>query len=731
VWRVGAIGRKPGHLLRIACLAWVTAAAASGQVNWERAVYYDASYPSTFTQGIWVRDVLASDGYTVLDAVALKSWMDDRIADGLPSVVVFSRDVAPDTVAEIQSPACTLRQYLDAGGKIVWYADIPLYYQGHADGTLTVWFNDGSSAILGFNAAAAAWDVDQNVTFTADGTAWGLTETWASIRPTFPSGNRVLANDVNFAASAWVRHYLAGDTYRGFVRIYDRPGTPNIDDLRRVAEYPNPVTPLLAENTDEAQDDIVCAFFYPWYGTPQTSGAWRHWQEGGHAPPSTWGANYVPNFPDATWNPATQLYDSNAVDVQRWQDRDMARAGLDIAVSSWWGQGSFSDQAFAKAIYTCKSVQWCIYYELDSAGDPSAQAIYSDIKYVLDNYTQYRNYARIDGKWLVMVYAVRDVDASDRWRQAKSLLAADGYDVYLNAFGDTSPTVAPDPWDAVHIYGPTSRKTLTTSLAAVDDSHSISPGFWRWHDPPALVRDFNDFNAKLVDIDAERGQSRFILVETWNEWHEGSSIEPGREVVHDDLGFTPTGNDYGHDYVDAVAATAHGMRWVSSGHRPNALPMRLEAETMVWEPGTTADGPERWRLVQDDARIGGSLEWSDAVQTIGISVRARAVQVGPSAGWPDLVLWWDDAPVATWTVETLADQTYCTTIDTVPGVHKIELGLADDPGGALDVDLSVDYVQIVAVSANAPAVSRSALTLMALLLAVAGYIAIRRHREIA
>ncbi|MHC4275123.1 MAG: hypothetical protein ACYSUR_15855 [Planctomycetota bacterium] len=197
-------------------LAWligaiITAPAGAGSVAWQRAVYYDASYPWTWAGSapLWVRDVLAADGYDVVDAAGLRTWMDDRISDGLPAVVVFSQDVAPDTVLEEQSSQCTLRRYLDAGGKIVWFGDVPLYYQGHAGGGLTVWGVDGSINVLGFNAAGGAWDGAQDVSFTPDGTAWGLTDTWPSERPALPAGLRVLAEDAEGNAAAWVRHYVA------------------------------------------------------------------------------------------------------------------------------------------------------------------------------------------------------------------------------------------------------------------------------------------------------------------------------------------------------------------------------------------------------------------------------------------------------------------------------------------------------------------------------------------
>ncbi|UCE48181.1 MAG: hypothetical protein JSW47_21600, partial [Phycisphaerales bacterium] len=145
--------------------------------EWDRVAYYDDRYPTGWAdpdvaQG--VRDYLSMLGYTVLNADELKTWMDARIADSALSVVVFCQDIVPDTVTETQDASCTLRKYLDAGGKIVFYADIPFYYQGHADGTQTTWGVGGSINILGFNAAGAAWDSWNTVSITPAGDSWGL-----------------------------------------------------------------------------------------------------------------------------------------------------------------------------------------------------------------------------------------------------------------------------------------------------------------------------------------------------------------------------------------------------------------------------------------------------------------------------------------------------------------------------------------------------------------------------
>ncbi|MEJ2705646.1 MAG: hypothetical protein P8Z79_24685 [Sedimentisphaerales bacterium] len=211
------------------------------QAAWDRAVYWDADYPSAWGGGgDATRDALEAAGYTVLDAAALKTWMDGHIADRALSVVVMAKDVVPDTVAEAMNTSCTFRQYLDAGGKVVWSSDWPIYYQGHADGSMDTWGSAGASNVLGFNASSGPNDNNETVVFTDEGIAWGLTQTWTSQRPTSPtitSNMTVLATVSSGSAAGWVKHFLDGDKYRGFVRIHDTSGQQDPCDIIRVAEY--------------------------------------------------------------------------------------------------------------------------------------------------------------------------------------------------------------------------------------------------------------------------------------------------------------------------------------------------------------------------------------------------------------------------------------------------------------------------------------------------------------
>ena len=211
------------------------------EIAWDRAAYWDARYPSAWGGGGEdTRDALQAAGYTILDADQLKTWMTAHISDKQLSVVVMCKDVVPDTVAEAMNASCTFRRYLDAGGKVIWSSDWPIYYQGHADGSMDTWGSAGATGVLGFNASSGPNDNNEEVVFTDAGIIWGLTQTWTSQRPTAPtitSNMTALATVSSGSAAAWVKHFMPGDQYRGFVRFHDTSGQGDAEDVMRLAEY--------------------------------------------------------------------------------------------------------------------------------------------------------------------------------------------------------------------------------------------------------------------------------------------------------------------------------------------------------------------------------------------------------------------------------------------------------------------------------------------------------------
>lgn len=79
----------------------------------------------------------------------------------------------------------------------------------------------------------------------------------------------------------------------------------------------------------------VAIFYYPWYGTPLHDGAWQHWNQNGHHPPGDLYSRYYPvGGPYSSSDPA----------VVRRQMAEIASAGVNEVVISWWGRGSTEDR---------------------------------------------------------------------------------------------------------------------------------------------------------------------------------------------------------------------------------------------------------------------------------------------------------------------------------------------------------------------------------------------------
>jgi hypothetical protein len=209
----------------------------------------------------------------------------------------------------------------------------------------------------------------------------------------------------------------------------------------------------------------------------------------------------------------------------------------------------------------------------------------------------------------------------------------------------------------------------------------------------------SEFTSAWDNIVANRDSYRFILIETWNEWHEGTQIEPGQEIVPDPNGYYPAGYDYGYDFIDVIGPAAiNELHWESSGHRP-VVPVHLETEEMVWEEGALAESPSECRIPEKGIRIGSSIFVPSPGDVI-FTVRAKAVlnRFERLLRWPELVLYLDNAPVAQWQIESSTYQDYSGVVSLSKGIHKVEVGF-DEPSGSY-WDIIVDFVDVNASGEN-------------------------------
>ena len=200
----------------------------------DAVVYRDKNYPvSWITHGAAgeVAEFAQALGMKTVDAEGLASWLKETMERGAGNtLIIMANDVAPAQVAGAAPDAdALLRKYLDAGGSVIWMADVPFYFIGSENQQKEKWDYLGGRGVLGIDTVGN-WKGRSQAAPTDEGKAWGLVSTWTSVRAVKPQDvTTVLAADADGNASAWTRQYKQGAL--GFVRIWDGAITSFTDDM--------------------------------------------------------------------------------------------------------------------------------------------------------------------------------------------------------------------------------------------------------------------------------------------------------------------------------------------------------------------------------------------------------------------------------------------------------------------------------------------------------------------
>jgi len=328
-------------------------------------------------------------------------------------------------------------------------------------------------------------------------------------------------------------------------------------------------------------------FFYPWFQNQKTDNSWGIWNSIGHSAPQNWFSNYLPDVNTSAFDPPNELYSSNDDTTIYWQLRKMAEAKQEVAISSWWGQGHRTDTAFRHIITDVMNradnpypnLRWAIYYEAESQGNPTVTSIANDLNYIKTNYANQPAYLRVGGKPVVFVYAdaTDGADMASRWAQARSQT---GFYIVLKVYtGYKTDPNQPDSW---HQYAPAARSDNQASY-----SYAVSPGFWKDGEVVRLPRNLTEFRSAVSAMVAS--SATWKLTETWNEWGEGSSVEPGDQVIQTTTGnatLDPNGVLFKNAYVDALNQLLPSLE---SGTvvPPTTDPILVGAGDIGWVPPTS------------------------------------------------------------------------------------------------------------------------------------------------
>ena len=194
-----------------------------------RAVFFDSAViGSAIVSSEPLRAYLTRRGYESLDTAALARFMNERVRDRAPSVVVFAMDYLPRSVAPVAAESVLFRRYLEARGKVVWIGTPPLLWPQPDSGRRTLkGVNRGATArLLGVRHERGNFDLIGVSKVAPQAKQLGLPEWWLDNWGANPEDvTLVLAEDEWGLAAAWVKRY-GGPSGSGFIRLFAGEGTP-------------------------------------------------------------------------------------------------------------------------------------------------------------------------------------------------------------------------------------------------------------------------------------------------------------------------------------------------------------------------------------------------------------------------------------------------------------------------------------------------------------------------
>ena len=300
----------------------------------------------------------------------------------------------------------------------------------------------------------------------------------------------------------------------------------------------------------------VAAFYYPWYRNPEVDGRWDHWGQGWLNPPLDIASDFYPQL-----GAYSNLDPAVVAQHFAW----LREAGVGVIVSSWWGRRSIEEQAVPLLLEMGERYGIKVAFHLEPYGGRTATTLVSDVKYLYERYGEHPAFYRTTAstwrsfddrpKGLFFLWASRFPDTEKPpvdalyWQEALDAIHAlpDGGLVM------TDETVG--TWvDDGHFDGSYSYAVLQAGEAdAYSWARGLPPGAW-------YVPGVNPgFSAVRIGYEASTYVPRregaaydmrwqavldsvvepaLVAITTFNEWHEGTQIEPAAVGVDNGRGYT-------------------------------------------------------------------------------------------------------------------------------------------------------------------------------------------------
>lgn len=308
-----------------------------------------------------------------------------------------------------------------------------------------------------------------------------------------------------------------------------------------------------AERSERTNRTLVLAHYMPWFEAKPASPKWGwHWTMNRFDPEKKVdGRSEIASH----YSPTIGPYDSGDVDVLEYHLLTMKLAGIDGVIVDWYGLTDYRDYATlnrntTRLLETAErlKMKFAICYEDQTipalveakrikADDRVAHAA-NEIQWLSKYWFKSPSYVSMDGKPLLLSFGQSGLKDSE-WTQCleESKTSVNYFSQHHRRTAAVGAFDWPVPSDAINAFNRFQKD-------ATKWPQSIPVAFPRFVDYYAEANvgksygRFDDDKGKSFRMMLERGlQSKAPIVQlaTWNDWSEGTQIEPSVEFGYRDL----------------------------------------------------------------------------------------------------------------------------------------------------------------------------------------------------
>jgi len=305
--------------------------------------------------------------------------------------------------------------------------------------------------------------------------------------------------------------------------------------------------------------DKVAAFYYPWYGNPATDGKWIHWTQNSHVPPQDIASDYYP---------ALGAYSSNDPAVVAQHMAWLRQAGIGVIIVSWWGQGSLEEKPVPLILQMAGRYGIKVTFHIEPYNGRTADSLLQDVKYLYAHYgsdpafflsTASSLYSPGNQpKPMFFIYSIRHTSVNSPvllpsyWQSAVDAIHALPQGGLIIANTEQANWITGGHFDGLYNY--TALSLLQKggfSWAAKLPANalyvpSVIPGFSAarvgYPSNTTVPRlDGTTYADQWKDALGTGVQPAMVTITSFNEWHEGTMIEPPAVGMDDGHGYSYAG----------------------------------------------------------------------------------------------------------------------------------------------------------------------------------------------